>query len=155
MFSICKIIKPPFFRSINKTAFLIDRKKGGFFNLPFLGNFRTENVNFSTLKKWKSTEKRHAEKKQPKTLDSKTFFAQFCAAVQQAPYSAAVQQARYSTKKSTETLISQLVKKKYFFLFFLNRLCIAYEHSNQIPIKFQSICSRINRQNILGNFPRF
>ena len=46
-------------------------------------------------------------------------------------------------------------KKNIFFYFFKNRLCIACTHSNQIPIKFQSICSTINRQNILGNFPRF
>ena len=65
----------------------------------YSGKKRTETIKHLYGGKPKSTESRHAKKSDPKTLDSKTFFAQFWPAVQQAPYSAAVQQAQIVRKK--------------------------------------------------------
>jgi hypothetical protein len=53
----------------------------------YSGKKRTETIKHLYGGKPKSTESRHAKKSDPKTLDSKTFFAQFWPAVQRAPYS--------------------------------------------------------------------
>ena len=109
----------------------------------YSGKKRTETIKHLYGGKPKSTELWHVKKSDPKTLDSKTFFAQFWPAVQQAPNSAAVQQARYSTKKSTETLIAQLVKKKIFFFYFFKLGCALHIY---IPIKFQSNSNQFTQQ---------
>ena len=122
----------------------------------YSGKKRTETIKHLYGGKPKSTELWHAKKSDPKTLDSKTFFAQFWPAVQRALYSRLRTAALYSrlgtAQKKVPKRLSHNSWKKIFFFIFFKLGCALHVH---IPIKFQSNSNQIPINLLKNKSPKY